>query len=53
MHYLLHLLFFRVSPWRLFSVQVKLVPALENKEQLISFRMYGKCGTSAQTDGDG
>ena len=48
-----YMTFFRVSPWRLFYMQVKLVSALKNKEQLIRFRVYGKSATSAQTDGDG
>ena len=45
--------FFRVFPWRLFCMQVKLVSALKNEEQLISFRVYEKSATSAQMDGDG
>ena len=32
-------------------MQVKLVSALENKEQLIRFRVYEKSATSAQADG--
>ena len=34
-------------------MQAKLVSVLENKEQLIRFRVYGKSATSAQTDSDG
>ena len=45
--------FFRVCPWRLFCMQVKLVSDFENKEQVIRFRLYGKSATNAQTDGDG
>ena len=45
--------FFQVFPWRLFYMQIKLVLALENKEQLIHFRVCGKSTTSAQTEGDG
>ena len=43
---------FWVSPWLLFCMQIKLLSILENKEQLIRFRVYGKSATSAQTDGD-
>ena len=49
----LYMWFFRVFPWRLFFMQVKLVSALENKEQLICFGIYGKSALSAQTDGGG
>ena len=52
--------YFRVLPWRLFRMQVKLesllyeiVSDLENKELLISFRVYGKSLITTQTDGDG
>ena len=45
--------FFRISPWFLFWMQVKLGSALENKEQLLRFRVYRKSETSVQTDGDG
>ena len=45
--------FFRLSPWRLLCMQVKLISALKNKEQLIRFRVNGKSATSAQADGDG
>ena len=31
----------------------KIASTLENKEQLILLRVYGKGKTSAQTDGDG
>ena len=34
-------------------MQGKLVSALEKKEQLIHFRVYGKTATSVQRDGDG
>ena len=34
-------------------VQVKLVTVSGNKEQLISFRVYEKSATNAQTDRDG
>ena len=34
-------------------MQAKLIFPLENKEQLIRFRVCGKIATSAQTDGDG
>ena len=44
--------FFQVSPWRLFSMQVKLVSSPDNKEQIIRFRVYRKSETSAQTDRD-
>ena len=47
-----HMKFFWVFPWRLFCMLVKLISSLENKKQLISFRVYGKIATSAQTDGD-
>lgn len=33
-------------------MQVKLVSALENKEQLIRLRVYGKSATTARTDKD-
>ena len=45
--------FFGVSPWRLFCMQIKLVSALENKEKLIRFSVYGKSATSTQTGGSG
>ena len=44
---------FRISPWNLFYMQVELGSALENKKQLIRFRVYVESATSAQTDGDG
>ena len=34
-------------------MQVRLASPLENKEQLIRFRVYGKSATSAQTEEDG
>ena len=34
-------------------MQVKLISPLENKAQVIRFRVYGKSVTSAQTDEDG
>ena len=40
-----YMTFFRVSPWCLFCRQVELVSALENKEQLICFRVHGKSET--------
>ena len=43
---------FRVFPLQLFCMQVKLISPLENKEQLIRFRVCGKSATSAQTEGD-
>ena len=49
---LYYMKFFQVSPWRLFSMQVKLVSAPDNKEQIIRFRVYRKSETSAQMDGD-
>ena len=44
---------FRISPWNLFYMQVELGSALENKKQLIRFRVYVESATSVQTDGDG
>ena len=47
--------FFRVSAWRLFCVPVKLVSALENKEQLIRLRYMEKVQQvhkQAETDND-
>ena len=41
--------FFEVFLWQLLCMQVKLISPLENKEQLIRFRVYGKIATSAQT----
>ena len=41
-------------PWvflgRLLCMQGKLVSALENKKQLIRFRVYGKSATNEQTE---
>ena len=51
-----YMTFFRVSPWCLFCMQKKLVSALENKEQLIGFRVYGKVQQVhkwMETDNDG
>ena len=52
--------FTQILPCRLFCMQVKLellspeiVSALENKELLIRFRVYGKSVIPTQTDGDG
>ena len=42
--------FFRVFPWGLSCMQVKLVSALENKEQLIRFRGFGKNSKGEQTE---
>ena len=41
---------FRVFPWHLFCMQGKLVFPLENKEQVVRFRVYEKTATSAQTN---
>ena len=45
--------FFQGFPEQLFCMQVQLISPLENKEQLIRFRLYGKFVTCAQTDGEG
>ena len=42
--------FLQAFPWGLFCMQVKLVSALENKEQLIRFRGFGKNGKGKQTE---
>ena len=34
-------------------IPIRLISPLENKEQLIGFRVYGKSETIAQTDVDG